>query len=154
MTIRALLKNMPRWLKTLFCLAVIGLVFLPIYLPLEHKANVVHQELEQEFASIAILQGSIPIAKRSTHKAGAVLVQTEFETTNPYSRIREYYVADLERNGWRFQREQTLAQMGTRSNVHELTLCKKSYTAHVYSADDASGHSTYWISLTWGTSGC
>lgn len=103
----------------------------------EPLASAVEQEMQHELSEINILPGTVRTSYRSFHKSTLASVNVHYSTDKNYSDIQTFYIHEIEKNGWIFQKE----KIGT--GIRELTFRKGQYRLEI----------TYWDKKQEGVSG-
>ena len=78
-----------------------------------------------------VLRGLVERDSTSTisHKTQQALVGSSYSTTKPYSEIRKHDDEELARRGWKFHREQEVADWGRDLGGRTTECCKGDYRA-------------------------
>jgi hypothetical protein len=113
----------------------------------------IHNQLEQEFAKIQLLPGSLLIKHESTYGTETSLVQSSYKTPLTFSKVKVHYASGLVKNGWVVGDEHFLPHAGAWSNVDEILFCKEPFRASLGYSDGVP-QSSYWFNVSWGLSGC
>ena len=114
-------------------------------------AKSIETDLKREFDSIGRLPGAERRDHYVSHKTQQALVGSSYSTTKPYSEIRKHYDEELARRGWKFHREQEVADWGRDLGGRTTEYCKGDYRASLqYAGQSANYGWVFALDLSWG----
>jgi len=135
--------------KSLICIITIGAL---IWWLVESDSPNMKEKLEEakvEYNSLEIMPDSIQVYFDASNKASSVLVDGYYDIDAEYQQIKEYYIAELQNNGWKLDDEQVSNELG-KGNYNELSFHKGEYNLYLDFYDRVSQGYTYDIAITWG----
>jgi hypothetical protein len=114
------------------------------------NADLIQDELINEFNTIKPLPNSISSQYKATHKTTNALVSANYSTNLSYEEIRRYYDSELTSQGWQFKAERPVLDWGRDFGGKTIDYCKGSYEAEIqYFGEDKSYGGNYSLSLSW-----
>lgn len=138
-------------LKLISVIALCFLIFL-IYqiLIIQPKTKTIESQLQGEYSSIHQLPKATEINHSLIIRTGIVTIQGNFLTDLNFEEIRNYYMTELQKQGWVFQNELKLTSWGNDYGGKELVFKKNIYLLKLdYLARDPNYNFSYSIVLTW-----
>ena len=120
----------------------------------EPKAAQVQAVLENEFRAIHPLPAATPLNYGASHKTQQALVSDTYQTSLTYEDIRQFYDAEVAKNGWAFFMEEQVKDWGRDLGGKEARYCKGEYRATLqYAGKQADYGWDYAFSVSWGLDG-
>lgn len=140
------------WLRGLqgVCSLII-LAFLVHFWMIPSQSEPMQKDLEKEFKLISPLPQATLNSYDSSHKDQHALIEGDYSTALNYDHIKSYYVAELQKNGWKFQQELKIKDYGRDQGGKQVVFCKgKNRATLFYAGASANNGWTYALSLSWG----
>ena len=141
-----------KWLRVLpSILALVMFAILIYFWMIPSQAMPMQKDLEKEFLAISPLPKATLNSYESSYKDQLDLVEGYYSTALSYNQIRNYYVGELEKNGWQLKKESELRDISGDHGGKVIMFCKGNYRATLdYAGISASNGWTYVFNLSWG----
>jgi len=135
----------------LFVFSWVAISFFSSYLQDDEPRAAQNQNaLAQEFNNITPLSSTVFCDYRAGHKGQSAGVGGHFSTIQSFEQVRAHFDRELQRNGWKFYKEERVLDWGRDFGGKSLHYCKGEYTASLQYAGENAGYGwDYALDLDW-----